>query len=146
MDDYNISADHVIRHYDVTGKICPNPYVKNNNRNTSWTWNQFKANLAQYRKNGTITVPSGSSSGSSSSSGNLKKGSQGEVVSKLQQMLTDLGYDTKGADGIFGANTETALKNFQKANGLSADGIYGPLTKAKLLAEYKEYKANKKNK
>ena len=141
MDDYNISADHVIRHYDVTGKICPNPYVKNNNRNTSWTWDQFKANLAQYRKNGTITVPSGSSSGSS---GNLKKGSKGEVVSKLQQMLTDLGYDIKGADGIFGANTETALKNFQKANGLSADGIYGPLTKAKLLAEYKKYKANKK--
>jgi hypothetical protein len=63
MDEYNISIDHVIRHYDVTGKICPNPYVKNNNLKTSWTWTQFKDNLAQYRKNGTITIPgSGSTS------------------------------------------------------------------------------------
>lgn len=60
MDEYGIAADHVIRHYDVTGKICPNPYVKNNNLKTSWTWDQFKANLSQYRKNGTITVPNGS--------------------------------------------------------------------------------------
>ena len=59
MDEYGISIDHVIRHYDVTGKICPNPYVKNNNYQTSWTWDQFKANLAQYRKDGTITVPDG---------------------------------------------------------------------------------------
>lgn len=57
MDEYNISIDHVIRHYDVTGKICPNPYVKNNNLKTSWTWTQFKANLQQYRKDGTITIP-----------------------------------------------------------------------------------------
>ena len=59
MDEYGISIDHVIRHYDVTGKICPNPYVKNNNYKTSWTWGQFKANLAQYRKDGTITIPDG---------------------------------------------------------------------------------------
>lgn len=61
MDEYNISIDHVIRHYDVTGKICPNPYVKNNNLKTSWTWTQFKDNIAQYRKDGTITI-SGSGS------------------------------------------------------------------------------------
>lgn len=60
MDEYNIPFDHVIRHYDVTGKICPNPYVKNNNFKTSWTWTQFKDNLKQYRKNGTITLPNGS--------------------------------------------------------------------------------------
>ena len=29
MEKYHIPADHVIRHYDVTGKICPNPYVYN---------------------------------------------------------------------------------------------------------------------
>lgn len=42
MDKYHIPADHVIRHYDVTGKICPNPYVYNT---TSHTWAQFKAAL-----------------------------------------------------------------------------------------------------
>ena len=50
MDEYGISLDHVIRHYDVTGKICPNPYVKNNKLRTSWTWEEFKSRLAEYRK------------------------------------------------------------------------------------------------
>ncbi len=42
MKKYNIPADHVIRHYDVTGKICPNPYVYNH---TKYTWDSFKAAL-----------------------------------------------------------------------------------------------------
>ena len=41
MKEYGIGIDHVIRHYDVTGKICPNPYVKNNSLRTSWTWDEF---------------------------------------------------------------------------------------------------------
>lgn len=40
MDKYHVPADHVIRHYDVTGKICPNPYVYNT---TVHTWDSFKA-------------------------------------------------------------------------------------------------------
>lgn len=44
MKRYNVPADHVIRHYDVTGKICPNPYVYNH---TKHTWNDFKASLAE---------------------------------------------------------------------------------------------------
>ena len=39
MAKYNVPADHVIRHYDVTGKICPNPYVYNT---TNHTWEEFK--------------------------------------------------------------------------------------------------------
>lgn len=42
MKKYNIPADHVIRHYDVTGKICPNPYVYNV---FEATWQKFKAAL-----------------------------------------------------------------------------------------------------
>ena len=57
MDDLDIPIDRVIRHFDVTGKICPNPYVKNNKLHGNWTWEEFKANLAQYRKDGTITIP-----------------------------------------------------------------------------------------
>lgn len=40
MSKYNIPAANVIRHYDVTGKTCPEPYV----RDTA-AWNTFKANL-----------------------------------------------------------------------------------------------------
>ncbi|WP_124067375.1 peptidoglycan recognition family protein [Clostridium sp. E02] len=44
MGKYNIPADHVIRHYDVTGKICPNPYVYNH---TQHTWEAFKTALTE---------------------------------------------------------------------------------------------------
>lgn len=40
MKKYNIPADHVIRHYDVTGKTCPAPYVFNSGKHT---WAQFQA-------------------------------------------------------------------------------------------------------
>lgn len=43
MQKYGINTGHVIRHYDVTGKICPNPYVYNY---TPHTWNAFKAALS----------------------------------------------------------------------------------------------------
>jgi N-acetylmuramoyl-L-alanine amidase len=42
MEKYNVPADRVIRHHDVTGKICPNPYVYNH---TQHTWDAFKAAL-----------------------------------------------------------------------------------------------------
>ena len=42
MEKYGIAVDHVIRHYDVTGKICPNPYVYNH---TQHTWEAFKTSL-----------------------------------------------------------------------------------------------------
>jgi len=42
MEQYGVKEDHVIRHYDVTGKICPNPYVYNN---TIHTWEDFKDSL-----------------------------------------------------------------------------------------------------
>lgn len=42
MAKYNIPADHVIRHYDVTGKICPNPFIYNQ---TQHTWEAFNAAL-----------------------------------------------------------------------------------------------------
>lgn len=42
MEKYGVPVDRVIRHYDVTGKICPNPYVYNH---TAHTWEAFKAAL-----------------------------------------------------------------------------------------------------
>lgn len=40
MEKYHIPADHVLRHYDVTGKSCPAPYVFNAGKHT---WEQFQA-------------------------------------------------------------------------------------------------------
>ena len=62
----------------------------------------------------------------------LKRGSTGPEVTGLQQRLQDLGFDPNGVDGIFGPGTETAVKAFQQANGLTVDGKVGPITRAAL--------------
>ena len=53
-------------------------------------------------------------------------------VQLMQDRLTNLGYNTKGADGKFGDNTLAAVKAFQSANGLTADGKFGRLSPEKL--------------
>lgn len=60
-------------------------------------------------------------------------GSRGDAVRKLQELLNALGYDCGSVDGIFGSKTKAAVLAFQKANGLAADGIVGPLTWGKLV-------------
>ena len=60
-------------------------------------------------------------------------GSRGDAVRKLQEMLNATGYTCGNVDGIFGSKTYAAVLAFQKANGLAADGIAGPLTWGKLV-------------
>ena len=60
-------------------------------------------------------------------------GSRGDAVRKLQEMLNAKGYTCGNVDGIFGSKTYAAVLAFQKANGLAADGIVGPLTWGKLV-------------
>ena len=58
----------------------------------------------------------------------LRKGDVGRNVVSMQQALIELGYLTGSADGNFGSGTETAVKNFQQASGLTVDGIAGRMT------------------
>lgn len=60
----------------------------------------------------------------------LTWGSAGEAVKELQENLNTLGYSCGTADGSYGAKTANAVRNFQKAKGLTVDGIAGPLTQA----------------
>ena len=60
------------------------------------------------------------------------RGSRGDAVRRLQELLHKKGFDCGAVDGIFGSKTYAAVMAFQKANGLSADGIVGPLTWGKL--------------
>lgn len=66
----------------------------------------------------------------------LQKGDSGTVVKDLQLKLNAAGYKIE-VDGSYGSATENAVKAFQKANKLTADGFYGPETKAKLEANIK---------
>lgn len=62
----------------------------------------------------------------------LAYGSRGEEVRELQKALIALGYLKGEADGIFGAQTEKAVKAFQKAKKLTADGLAGKMTRSLL--------------
>lgn len=55
----------------------------------------------------------------------LKKGSLSNYVLIAQDDLNTLGFRTGGLDGIFGAATQNAVKNYQNSRGLVADGIVG---------------------
>lgn len=59
-----------------------------------------------------------------------KRGSSGETVKQIQTRLADWGYYSGSVDGIYGSATELAVRRFQAANGLTADGICGSATLA----------------
>ena len=58
----------------------------------------------------------------------LRVGSRGEEVRQLQTKLKRWGYYSGAVDGIFGSGTEAAVKQFQRKNGLTVDGIVGTAT------------------
>ena len=80
---------------------------------------------------------SNSSSSSASSSSLLKQGTKSEAVRTLQQNLKTLGYYTGSVTGNFGPLTKEAVYSFQRANGLSADGIAGEKTLAAVSSKLK---------
>ena len=55
----------------------------------------------------------------------IKQGSRSNYVCIAQDDLNTLGYRTGGLDGVFGTQTDTAVRNYQKAKGLTVDGIIG---------------------
>lgn len=65
----------------------------------------------------------------------LSKGTAGAEVRTAQALLIERGFDcgTDGADGIFGKDTKSAVKAFQKSTGLKEDGEIGANTWPKLL-------------
>ena len=62
----------------------------------------------------------------------LRRGANGSSVERLQRSLAAAGFNPGAADGRFGPATEAALVAFQRAHGLLADGVAGPLTWARL--------------
>ena len=63
----------------------------------------------------------------------LSRGSKNNQVKALQRMLTSMKYSLGSIDGDFGAKTEAAVRKYQSANGLTADGVVGAMTWSKLL-------------
>ena len=57
-----------------------------------------------------------------------KYGSRGDEVTQIQTKLKRWGYYNGNIDGIYGSQTQEAVKYFQRKNGLTVDGIAGPAT------------------
>ena len=78
----------------------------------------------------------------------LKQGSRGDAVTKLQKRLTELGYDCGKADGIYGSRTSRAVRFFQDALGVSQTGRASGEMQQKLFSanapEYVHYVLLKK--
>lgn len=68
--------------------------------------------------------------GQSAEAATYRQGSTGSTVTKIQERLRAAGYYTYAVDGIYGSRTTAAVKKYQKANGITADGVCGPQTLA----------------
>ena len=118
MHKYGLNVENILRHYDVTGKNCPAPFVENEKM-----WDEFKKALVENFEE-TSEKPVKSEC--------LKLGSTGEAVKEVQKLLSVAGYDCGQVDGIFGDKTKNAVTKFQSDNGLTVDGIVGEKTMSKL--------------
>lgn len=63
----------------------------------------------------------------------FRNGSSGVEVTRIQQRLADLGLLAASPDGVYGAQTEAAVRRFQQGEGLAVDGAVGPQTWALLF-------------
>ena len=68
-------------------------------------------------------------------SGTLYNGCRSDEVRELQNALISLGYLNGTADGVFGNNTENAVRKFQKKNKLVPDGLAGEKTRCLILSQ-----------
>src|SRR5215831_11581733 len=67
----------------------------------------------------------------------VQNGSQGHPIRTLQLLLRARGHNL-AVDGIFGSVTEAAVKAFQTAKGLTADGVVAPQTWSVLILQVKK--------
>lgn len=129
MKKYDIPAKNVIRHYDVSGKLCPAYWCGTAEKDKLWKtafWNRLSEAPATPQEptslTTTITLPV------------LVKGAKNETVRRLQMLLTELHYDPKGIDGSFGPGCDAAVRKYQADHGLNpVDGSVGPATWKSLL-------------
>lgn len=137
MAKHNIPISNVIQHHvrSSFGKDCPH-YLRCGSKGP--TWASFIAAVQaggghvdykpQTNAEHVTTKPTAPASNL------IRKGDKGAKVKALQKRLIALGYALPkyGADGSFGAETDAAVRKFQRDHGLAVDGIVGPNTQKAL--------------
>ena len=124
----------------ATGWVCQsdgrNTYVKV--LSTDQAKSKFKVSSGNLPSKavGTFTAAERKASAANSDTTYIRENSSGATVSKVQTELKALGYYYGQITGNAGPKTVAAIKSFQGKNGLTADGIAGPQTIAKIDAAY----------
>ena len=143
---HNIDKSHVVRHYDVTGKMCPKYYVDDVNEwkafvddifvtkattNTKTTTTETsivkslqKALNSSYKLKLVVDGKLGTKTKTVLNTYTVKNYTNNAYAKWVQQRLKDKGYSIK-VDGKFGKDSEKVLKQFQKDNSLKSDGVCG---------------------
>ena len=123
MKELNIDSDHVLRHFDVLSKRCPEPYVANTKHNGQMTWDEFKARISDKGDKYMFTCEQ------------IKIGDSGNnSIYLAQEILKARGLYTGELDKSFGAKMDSAVKAYQKFRGLTPDGVIGSKTWADMIA------------
>ncbi|MDD6050763.1 MAG: peptidoglycan-binding protein, partial [Clostridiales bacterium] len=84
--------------------------------------------------NSTSAIPAKGADVPLNSNQTLQKGDSGAQVKALQKRLKELGYYTNSLDSDYGLRTATAVSEFQRANGLTVNGIANSTTIKKMLS------------
>ena len=144
MAKYNIPVERVLRHFDITGKICPQPFVADEQ-----AWKSFKDSLvgkAPVKENKPTAAASVkewqlaaiadgftfAKYGADGKWGNECIGVASKAIVKKRltykyKNLTKIVQKAVGVavDGKCGSKTDAAIKAYQKAHGLTVDGAVG---------------------
>lgn len=141
MKKFGIDINHVLRHGDVTTKICPAPWFNTtpaNRYKTNWTWDEFKSNVKDYYNKTygepmadtgalyTAKLPIGIFCGMNYTSRNKiatfiwEQLMKSEVNPKTNKPYYDMGLDFSFGNGLYSASVA-----WQGDNGLEKDGAIG---------------------
>ncbi|QKE72647.1 hypothetical protein HPK19_07435 [Arthrobacter citreus] len=126
---YKLTEKNIVRHFDVTYKDCPSPFVEDPVK-----FKDFKKQVGLIlnppkveTKPADTEKPAVKPKPPVYPGSILKVGSKGSIV-KLVQTIVKV-----TVDGKFGPLTEKAIRDFQKKKGLTIDGKVGPITWSKLF-------------
>lgn len=113
---YSIPSSQIYGHRDFDATDCPG--------------DRLYAMLPQLRAD--VAARIGDGGGNPTVWPTVRRGDTGERVRTVQYLLRERSYSVT-VDGIFGSGTETAVRNFQSANGLTSDGVVGAQTWERLI-------------
>lgn len=128
LTKYGIPLDHLLRHGDITTKHCPSPYIDNPGDGPNWTWQKFKARVAEYMGG---SVPE------------QELTPEQRVVATGQRHSVNYTGHVIDCDGVYGKESrKNAVRCLQRAAnvdwnaGLSVDGIIGDKTRKAFEGHY----------